>query len=269
MPNPVPIPTGLFTTSDAETTRAEQLVAAITQIIQYGTTGATTNTPASTVPVGPSNQLQPLVLDTSAKQLYLRQLAVALASTLVDFANATRVGVTRLSSDPTNPALPTALNADAVSVVPGANLVPQARGDGTIDPAWIGIGSGADTAVIGTFSGICASSAAVGDLVYVSGSGKNVAKADITNFSKLPVVGCITSKPTSTTCVVQCHGLVSGIYGGLTPGKAYVVSSSGRPTATLPVPSSGQTLFIQPVGMAIDVNVLLLQPINNITLVRG
>lgn len=269
MPHPVPIPSGQLTVSDAETARAEALVAALTQIIRYGTTGATTNTPRTDGPAGPGNQIAETVLATGPQQLFLRQLALAFATTIADLANASTIGITRLSSDPDDPLFPTALNAEEVDTVPGVNLVPRARADGTIDPAWIGLGSGPNTAVVGTFSGVCLSSAAVGDIVYVSGAGKQVRLVDITDAAKIPGIGCITSKPSSTSCVVQCHGLVSGVYGALVPGKQYVIGTDGRPTAVLPVPGVGQSLFIQPVGMALDTDMMLIQPINAITKIRG
>lgn len=85
----------------------------------------------------------------------------------------------------------------------------------------------------------------------------------------MPAVGCITSKPTSTSCVVQVHGLVSGVYTGLNPGKAYLVAANGRPTEVLPSLSLGQSFFLQPVGVALDTNLMLIQTVSNVTLRRG
>src|SRR4051812_5209258 len=100
MPHPVPIPAGARPVTDAETARAEALVAALTQIIQYGTSGATTNPPRTDTPQGLDQALAPLVLSTAEQQLFYRQMAVALASSFVDFASSTVEGITRLSSDP-------------------------------------------------------------------------------------------------------------------------------------------------------------------------
>jgi hypothetical protein len=194
---------------------------------------------------------------------------MALASSIADYASATVIGITRLSSDPGAPDFPTALNSEEVTQTPTPNKVPRARPDGTIDPLWVGLGSGPGVAVVGTFSGVCLASAAVGDIVYVSAAGNVVRLVDITDSTKIPGIGCITSKPSSTSCVVQCHGLVFGVYTGLTPGRPYVIGTNGRPNVALPVPGVGQSLFIQPVGFAIDTNVMLIQPLNAITKIRG
>jgi len=270
MAHPVPIPVGPRPVGDAETARAEALVAALAQVIRYGTTGSTVNTPRTDIPVGPGNQIQEMVLDTGPQQLFFRQLAVALTSTLMEYASSTQTGITSLSSDPDDPDFPIALNASEVDVTPGPNLIPRARADGTIDPAWVGLtGSTPTSPVLGTFNGTCLASAVVGDLVYVSAASKVVRLVDITDSTKIPVVGCITSKPTSTSCVVQCAGLVSGVYAGLTPGQLYVAGTNGRPTLTIPTPASGQSLFLQMVGIAIDTNMMLIQPATQLTKVRG
>lgn len=101
----------------------------------------------------------------------------------------------------------------------------------------------------------CLASDAVGDFVYVTADKINgrlqVAKTDITNISKTPVVGIITSKPASTVCDVQTGGSVVGIYTGLTPQEVLFVGADSRLTETSPEPGVGVTFYIQAVGVAL------------------
>jgi hypothetical protein len=267
MPIPVSIPSGQRSITNADVTRAEELVAAIIQILKSGTSGGSTNTPASTYPTGPNQALQAVELSSPEQQLFLRTLAQAIVTSAAQLASATQFGVTKLSTDPSS-SNPVALNSEEVTTTPGPNKVPRAKSDGLLDSAWIGSTSG--TAVSDhVFDGTCVAADAVGDLVYISGSSKAVAKADITNSAKVPCVGCIISKPSATTCKVQTSGLVSGVYSGLTPGKIYVVGTNSRPTLTLPTPGSGSSLFLQGVGIAIDTNMLLISPASQLTLIKG
>lgn len=96
----------------------------------------------------------------------------------------------------------------------------------------------------------CASDLAVGDWVYVS-TGDTVAKADADDTSKLPVIGVIVSKPTTTTCVVQMTGQVT--LSGLTAGAIYYLSATaGAITATAPTNNA------IPIGVAKSTTVLVL-----------
>ena len=79
MTNPVPIPVGPLTVTSAQITAAEALVAAIAQVIEYGTSVG--STPATLTPSGGNTtSVSALVLDTAQKQLFYRQLAMALAT---------------------------------------------------------------------------------------------------------------------------------------------------------------------------------------------
>jgi len=273
---PVPIPSGALPITDPDTARAEALVAVIAQIFKSGTSGGTPaiGTPATILsdglnpiidPLTGLPKISPLVIDTPQAQLFYRQLGLALATALVPYASATVIGVTRLSTDPSAPEFPTALNSEEVTTTPGANKVPRALPSGLLDPAWItGLGP-VPPITEHTFTGTCLAGDAVGDLMYVSGAALAVTKADVTNFVKLPAVGCIVSKPSATSCIVQTSGLVSGVYSGLTPGKLYVVGTNSRPTLTLPTPGVGSSLFLQGIGIAIDTNLLLMSPASQIT----
>ena len=106
----------------------------------------------------------------------------------------------------------------------------------------------AGLAAQGTFT--CASDLAAGDWVYLSAA-STVAKADADDTSKIPVIGVIVSKPTSTTCVVQMTGQVT--LSGLTAGSLYYLSATaGAITTTAP---SANAI---PVGVAKTTTVLVI-----------
>lgn len=103
----------------------------------------------------------------------------------------------------------------------------------------------------GTFT--CLSGDAVGDWVYVSAA-STVAKADADDAAKIPAVGVITSKPTTTSCVVRFCGEFTTT--GLTAGALYYLSATaGAITAT---PPSGKAAA--PVGVAKSTTVLVIFP---------
>lgn len=133
-------------------------------------------------------------------------------------------------------------------------------------PSWI---PSPPPSVDSTFTGTCLSTDSVGDLVYVTGASKAVTKADPTDNAKMPIIGCIISKSTATDCVVQTNDLVSSTYTGLTPGKMYFVGTDGRPTSIRPTPSIGNTLLVQPIGFAIDSNLMLITPSTAIVRLQG
>ncbi len=273
MPIPVPIPGGPLPVTAAENARVEDFVARVTQLIKYGSSGLlVSGKPAAdktTIPDGNNpTVLTPLSLDSEKLQLFYRQLAFAIEQALVPYASSTVAGITRLSTDPTTPSVPVALNSEEVTTVPSPNKVPRALPSGVLDPGWItGVPGGPIT--VTTFTGVCVAGDAVGDLMYVTGPGKTVAKSDITDFTKTPVVGCIVSKPTATSCIIQTAGLVSSVYTGLTAGKIYVVGTNSRPALALPVPAPSTSLFLQQIGIAVDTNLLLISPASQLTMIRG
>jgi hypothetical protein len=77
------------------------------------------------------------------------------------------------------------------------------------------------SAVLDLFSSVytCASARAVGDPVYLSAA-DTVALADGTNNAKMPCIGIIFEKPTTTTCIVQYGGEFAGL-SGLVAGTTY------------------------------------------------
>lgn len=114
-----------------------------------------------------------------------------------------------------------------------------------------------------TFSAICPSSLIVGDVVYISGdkSGSffTVDKVDITTTTKMPAIGVIITKPTSTTATVMALGKIVGLYTGLTPNANLFPDSSGRLTETPVVSPSTGIRLVQHVARALSSDTLLIK----------
>lgn len=100
---------------------------------------------------------------------------------------------------------------------------------------------------------ICLAGDAVLQLMYRSAAG-TVAKADASNPAKMPALGFIASKPTTTTCAVQTGYELSGFV-GLTPDAVYYAdpATPGGITTTQPT-TVGQVA--QQVGVAKSTTVL-------------
>ena len=96
---PVPVPSTPATITDAITARAEELLSGLIQIFKNGTSGGTPSlqTVATMVPPNPNpnpaSPLVPLILDTPEKQLFFRQLFVALSLAVPSWPSTTRFGV--------------------------------------------------------------------------------------------------------------------------------------------------------------------------------
>lgn len=112
----------------------------------------------------------------------------------------------------------------------------------------------------------CLSTDAVDDCVHVTGpsvAGKyQVARADPDDPARMPAVGLIVSKSSSTECVVMLAGVF--VKTGLSPGKLYFVSATGTLTDVRPSPSGGPVL-VQAMGKALDTTKLVLLPSNHVT----
>jgi len=226
---PVPIPSGALSISDPDTAKAEALVAAVTQVIKSGTSGGS---PAWGTPatVLPVSYNPPIDPATGKPQL----------SSL-------------------------ALDTPQAQLWYRQFAIAMAK----IIPTWIPIVPPPDPSLDNSFTGTCLATDIVGDLVYVTGASRAVTKADPTNSNKMPIVGCITSKSSSTDCIVQTNDLVPSVYSSLTPGKLHFVGIDGRPTAAVIPPGIGETLLVQAIGFAIDSNLLLMSPGTLITRLRG
>ena len=120
------------------------------------------------------------------------------------------------------------------------------------------------TTVFGTAT--CPASAAVGDLVYISGpkvgADYTVSKVDPSDFTKFPAVAIVTVKLSATRAVIQFSGEVKGIY-SLTPGRVYWAGALGQPVLTPPVPGMGGTMRWQSLGVAVDSDTLRFEPNKN------
>jgi hypothetical protein len=119
---------------------------------------------------------------------------------------------------------------------------------------------------------ICLAGDSIGDLVYVTGNivtgDYQVSKADPNN-NKMPAIAVIIYKITATKAVIQFEGSVKNVYTGLTPGKTYFVDSNSQPTLIPPSPALLGKTYIQPIGVAVDSNVLKLNPSKQMIILRG
>ena len=113
------------------------------------------------------------------------------------------------------------------------------------------------------FPANCQASDSVGDCVHVSGDAVagviQVAVVDITDITRMPAVGVITSKASLTSCTVAFFGAVA--FSPVLPGRIYFVGGDGKPTSTRPT----GLVFIQILGLALDATRLLIQPALNMT----
>ena len=110
----------------------------------------------------------------------------------------------------------------------------------------------------------CQPSDVIGNCVYiagpVSGGLYTVATADPTNASKMPVVGVIMTKSSSTICRVQWLGEIDAIYTGMTIRKPLFVGLTRRLEEAPPTPPISGYAFAQSMGTVLDSGKLLLIP---------
>ncbi len=116
------------------------------------------------------------------------------------------------------------------------------------------------------FIASCDASAAVGDLVLITGDSvaevRPVEVVDIHDSAKMPANGIIISKENPLLCRVQTLGLIP--FSGLTPGRPCFVSDAGRPTPTPPTPTTTYVM-VQHIGYGMDSDTLFLLPNLHIT----
>lgn len=108
------------------------------------------------------------------------------------------------------------------------------------------------SAVLDIFSSTytCLSGLNVGDPVYLSAA-DTVLKADGTNGAKMPAIGIVVNKPTTTTCILQLGGELT-VTGPLVAGTTYYVGSSGLTSSTAGL------AVIQEMGIAKDTTTLIM-----------
>lgn len=117
----------------------------------------------------------------------------------------------------------------------------------------------------------CLAADGVGQMVYVRapavGGKYQVTLADPSDFDKMPAIGMIIHKTTTTECIVQLRGQVIGVYAGLTPGEMLFLDDSGGLTDEPPEPTVPKPFkFVQNVGTALSTDIIGLDP--DLTLTR-
>jgi hypothetical protein len=109
----------------------------------------------------------------------------------------------------------------------------------------------------------CDAADVAGDLVYVTGPDigglLQVAKVDIDDGAKMPAVGIIITKASSTDCTVRVSGEFDLSAGGLTPGDPIFVSATGTLTTAPPSRPGAGSRFIQRVGIALTAKKLMVR----------
>lgn len=109
----------------------------------------------------------------------------------------------------------------------------------------------------------CLETDSVGDSVYITGDKVSnryqVAKVDITDISKMPAIGVIVRKETTTSCTVQIGGVVQGVYTGLTPEETLVIATDSTLTETTPAPAPASFVLVQIMGTAVATDEVLLR----------
>lgn len=81
---PVTIPASVLSVTQAQSNAAESIVGALGQLMQFGSTGASPNTPALLVPEPPINPTttKSISILTANQQVFFRQLALAIVKIL-------------------------------------------------------------------------------------------------------------------------------------------------------------------------------------------
>jgi hypothetical protein len=109
----------------------------------------------------------------------------------------------------------------------------------------------------------CTAAESVGDFVCIADDPPNgldvVAKADPSDFAKMPAVGVIISKSSPTHCLVQWLGETPNIFTGLSSGEVYFVGEDARIAEAPPTPTT-VPLFSQFMGVATAPTRLYLRP---------
>lgn len=115
----------------------------------------------------------------------------------------------------------------------------------------------------------CTPAEVVGDFVYISSpkvaDRDQVRKADPSDYDKLPAVGVIISKPSSTTCLVQWMGETPAIFSGLSAGELYFLGADAKLAEVPPAPVS-KDMFVQVVAVALSEDRAYVRPEGNLTL---
>jgi hypothetical protein len=112
----------------------------------------------------------------------------------------------------------------------------------------------------------------VGDAVYIRANmngNYKVARVDVTLTAKIPAIGIIVRKWGFTDALVQRTGEIKNVFTGLSAGRPYFVGGDGKPNLSPPVAAPGGRAYVQPIGVALDATVLLVDPSKNLTILVG
>lgn len=107
----------------------------------------------------------------------------------------------------------------------------------------------------------CLSSDSIGDSVYIragfAGGRWQVAKADPGDDAKMPAVGILISKSSTTEGEVQLWGEVPSIFSSLSIGRTYHVDYNGV-TLNVPIIGVNGYSWVQDFGFALSDDILFL-----------
>lgn len=113
------------------------------------------------------------------------------------------------------------------------------------------------------FRALCTVDEVVGKAVYISGPKVGdlypVRLAYPSDETKMPVVGFVVHKYSTTECLVQQHGRMSGVFSGLAVGR-YNAQEDGEIDVLAPPAGSGGYAWVQAVGFAMDEDVFYVSP---------
>jgi hypothetical protein len=105
------------------------------------------------------------------------------------------------------------------------------------------------------FAAACTAAEAIGDWVHIAGPAvaglPYVERADPSQLDRMPAVGMVLSKASSTRCLVGTSGVVAQAGPPLTPGGRYFVGLDGRLLLGPPAAGPGP-VFWQTVAVAVD-----------------
>jgi hypothetical protein len=112
------------------------------------------------------------------------------------------------------------------------------------------------------FLAFCFATDAIGDAVYIMGNKVGdryqVTKVDIDDPAKWKSIGIIVYKSSASECVVQCGGLVYGVYTGLTPDAWLFVDTNSRLIEGPPARPTAGLRATQNMGVVLSTTDLLL-----------
>lgn len=108
----------------------------------------------------------------------------------------------------------------------------------------------------------CTSDEVVGNFVYLYSVDVdgiyNVRKASCDYIDKMPSIGVVIKKNSSTECFVQTSGVVRDVFSDLSFGKTYKIDNDGGITDLAPSPGVNGYSMVQFIGLSYDVDSLSL-----------